>query len=76
MFVKEAKQWNADFVLLQDDDIQVVCNAGQAVTKLVSAKESMLEIGDKVRTPAGRATQPPAGGIFQRSFFPAFSVYR
>ena len=49
MFVKEAKQWNADFVLLQDDDIQVVCNAGQAVTKLLSAKESMLEIGDKVR---------------------------
>ena len=48
MFAKEAKQWNADFVLLEDEDIQIVCNAGQAVTKLVSAKEQMLEIGDKV----------------------------
>jgi len=50
MFAKEAKQWNADFVLLEDEDIQIVCNAGQAVTKLVSAKEQMLEIGDKVMT--------------------------
>jgi len=50
MFVKEAKQWNADFILLEDADIQVVCNAGQAVTRLVCAKEQMLVIGDKVMT--------------------------